>query len=279
MSPVPCVAVVHDLSGLGRCSLGVVLPTLSAMGAHCCALPTAVLSAHTAFPASNRASFVGLTDHMAHSLAHWEELGAGFDAIYSGFLGSEAQIDVLSQMLDAFRGPHTVVLVDPVMGDQGQPYRTYTPKMCARMAHLADKADIITPNLTEAALLLSEPYSAVPNTKEGIEGWLCRLSRSGKRSVVITGVSLAPGQVGAACLDRDTGETSFAQAAQEPGQYSGTGDLFASVVLGSLLRGESLPQATQRAVTFIHDCVAYTNSLHTPILEGVAFEPLLPKLF
>lgn len=272
------VAAIHDLSGLGRCSLTVVLPVLSAMGVQCCPLPTAVLSAHTAFPASVHASFRDLTGEMSQSVEHWNELGMTFDAIYSGFLGSCEQIDVLRSFITAFRKENTVVLVDPVMGDNGQPYRTYTPEMCALIEKLSAEADIITPNLTEAALLLGEDFRAIPTTQTGTEEWLKRLSLEGRRSVVLTGVSFTPGMVGAGCYDRRVGRVRFAMAQQEPAQFSGTGDLFASVTLGALLKGAALDDATARAVDFVRQCVHRTLAAGSPLLDGVQFEPLLREL-
>lgn len=278
MNRTPKVAAVQDLSGLGRCSLSVVLPVLSVMGAQCCPLPTAVLSAHTAFPAPEAAAFQGLTGAMEQTLRHWEALHTSFDAIYSGFLGSPQQIGVLRRLIQRFRRKETLVLIDPVMGDHGRVYRTYTPEMCEQMIQLAAEADLITPNLTEAALLLGEPFDHIPASQAGIEEWLRRLSLGGKRSVVITGVSLAPKALGAGCLDTRSGKIRFAMARQEPGQFFGTGDLFAAVLLGSLLRGETLSESTARAVDFIQKSVARTLAAGTPMLEGVQFEPLLREL-
>ena len=278
MNRTPKVAAVQDLSGLGRCSLSVVLPVLSVMGAQCCPLPTAVLSAHTAFPAPEAAAFQDLTGAMEQTLRHWEALHTSFDAIYSGFLGSLQQIGVLRRLIQRFRRKETLVLIDPVMGDHGRVYRTYTPEMCEQMIQLAAEADLITPNLTEAALLLGEPFDRIPASQAGIEEWLRRLSLGGKRSVVITGVSLAPKALGAGCLDARSGKIRFAMAHQEPGQFFGTGDLFAAVLLGSLLRGETLSESTARAVDFIQKSVARTLAAGTPMLEGVQFEPLLREL-
>ena len=274
MKRAPEVAVIQDLSGFGRCSATIALPVLAAMGNRCETLLTAYLSAHTAYPSSDRAVFLDLTEEMTRCSDHWLQLGASFEAIYSGFLGSERQIDVLRAFIARFRRPNTLVLVDPVMGDHGKPYSTYTPALCQRMGALAEQADIITPNLTEAALLLEEPYEAVPSGEAGMAAWLERLSLGGRRSVVITGVSLSDGEVGAGCWDRETGRVSFSQARQEPG----TGDLFASVLLGSLLKGAALPQSAERAVTFVQTCAAATLELGTPILDGVQFEPLLRLL-
>ena len=278
MNRTPKVAAVQDLSGLGRCSLSVVLPVLSVMGPQCCPLPTAVLSAHTAFPAPEAAAFQDLTGAMEQTLRHWEALHTSFDAIYSGFLGSPQQIGVLRRLIQRFRRKETLVLIDPVMGDHGRVYRTYTPEMCEQMIQLAAEADLITPNLTEAALLLGEPFDHIPTSQAGIEEWLRRLSLGGKRSVVITGVSLAPKALGAGCLDTRSGKIRFAMARQEPGQFFGTGDLFAAVLLGSLLRGETLSESTARAVDFIQKSVARTLAAGTPMLEGVQFEPLLREL-
>lgn len=278
MNHIPKAAVIHDLSGLGRCSLTVVLPVLSAMGIQCCPLPTAVLSAHTAFPPSDKASFRDLTDEVERSIGHWEELGASFGAVYSGFLGSPRQIGLLRQFISKVRKEDTIVLVDPVMGDHGKPYRTYTPEMCTLMRGLADEADIITPNLTEAALLLGEDYRSIPQTKSGTGEWLRRLSLDGRRSVVLTGVGFTPGAVGAGCYDSAGGTVRFAMARLEAGQYSGTGDLFASVTLGALLGGEALDAAAAKAVDFVRQCVACTVAAGSPVLDGVQFEPLLRDL-
>ena len=278
MNHTPRVAAVQDLSGLGRCSLSVVLPVLSVMGAQCCPLPTAVLSAHTAFPAPERSAFQDLTDTMEQTLEHWEALDLTFDAIYSGFLGSARQIGVLRRLIRQFRRRETLVLVDPVMGDRGKVYRTYTPELCAQMAELSAEAGLITPNLTEAALLLGEDSRNVPTSQAGMEQWLSRLSLDGKRSVVITGVSFAPKTIGAGCFDHSRGRIHFAMARQEAASFYGTGDLFAAVLLGGLLRGETLAEATALAVDFVQKCVARALAAGSPVLDGVPFEPLLREL-
>jgi len=169
MKRAPRIAAIQDISGFGRCSTTVVLPVLAAMGGECCPLLTACLSAHTAFPASEKATFLDLTGQMAGTAAHWAELGVTFDAIYSGFLGSAGQIGLIEDFYRQFRREGTLVLVDPVMGDHGKPYRTYTPELCGRMRDLAAQADVITPNLTEAALLLEEDYADLPRD-EGVAG-------------------------------------------------------------------------------------------------------------
>jgi len=278
ISKAPHVAAVHDLSGMGRCSLGVVLPILSAMGCWCSALPTAYLSASTIFPASSRFVFQDLTAEMAGSDAHWRELGVHFDALYSGFVGSAWQIEVLETFLEGFRDDHTLLLVDPVMGDWGRTYRTYTPLMCRKMCRLAALADVITPNLTEAAILLGEDYAHAPDSESGWREWLERLSGDGKRSVILTGIKPERGLIGAGSYDRDAGESTFAITEEEPAEFPGTGDIFSSVALGELLQGRPLAEAARRAVEFVAKCARETLNLHTPIEEGVQFESFLVDL-
>ena len=274
----PHVAAIHDLSGMGRCSLGIVLPVLSALGCWCSPLPTAYLSSSTIFPPSDKFVFRDLTGEMAGSTEHWKELDTRFDAVYSGFVGSAEQIGVLGRFIQTFRGPETLVMVDPVMGDWGKRYRTYTERMCEEMCELAALADVITPNLTEAAILLGEDYAAAPRDEAGLRRWLERLSLEGHRSVILTGVHPGPGLVGAGCFDRETGEVAFAAAHEEPAQFPGTGDLFASVALGSLLAGKPLGKATSLAVEFVGRCARRTLELGTPIPEGVQYEGLLGEL-
>lgn len=271
------IIAVHDLSGFGRCSLSVVMPTLSAMGVRCYPLLTAYLSAHTAFPTTGHEVFLDLTREMPQVLEHWKALGGEFDGFYSGFLGSAEQMDTLTACLRDFRRPGFLAMVDPVMGDNGLPYRTYTPQLCARMAELAAQADVITPNLTEAAILLGEDYDPDPSLDKATD-WLHRLSLEGRRSVVLTGLSLDPGTLGAGCLDRETGQVYTAQAPLAHGRFSGTGDLFASVCLGKLLAGHSLDQATQTAVDFVAKAAQATLDRGGAPVEGADFEPLLGLL-
>lgn len=271
------IIAVHDLSGYGRCSMTVVIPTLAVMGVRAYPLLTAYLSAHTAFPTTGKEVFLDLTDEMGRVLEHWKALGARFDGFYSGFLGSPDQMDVLAACLKEFRRPGFLAMVDPVMGDNGQPYRTYTPQLCARMAELAAQADIITPNLTEAAILLNEPYDPAPSAAKA-EEWLKQLSLEGRRSVVLTGLTLSPGTLGAGCLDRKTGLVHMAQAPLAQGRFSGTGDLFSSVCLGRLLAGHDLENATQTAVDFVAKAAQATVDRGGDPLEGADFEPLLGLL-
>ena len=269
----PRIAAIHDLSCFGRCSLTIALPVLSAMGCQCCPLPTALLSAHTGFPGN---TFLDLTTEMGRIADHWTAMDLQFDAIYSGFLGSADQVDTVARFFDTFKKSDTAVIVDPVMGDHGTAYRTCTPELCRGMRVLAENADVITPNLTEAALLLDHPYEEIQRT-DAYEV-VRRLSLGGRRSVVLTGYSSESGQTGALCFDRDSGESKAVQTPREPQDFSGTGDLFASVLAGGVARGVPLFQAAQAAADFVRDCIARTLAEGLTEQDGVDFEPLLGQL-
>lgn len=274
--PTPRIAAIHDLSGFGRCSLTIALPILSALGAQCCPLPTAFLSTHTG--GFTGFTFLDMTDEMPRAAAHWKSLGLDFQAIYSGFLGSERQIGIVEDFIRDFRQADTLVVVDPVMGDHGQVYQTYTPAMCSGMARLAEEADVITPNLTEAALLLGVPYETLPASEDGCREIVERLSLNGRRSVALTGASTAPELTGAMCFDAKTGRTEAVQTRRVPREFHGAGDVFASVLTGALVKGASLPDAARQAVEFIRACAERTAAQDLPMREGVDFEPLLGLL-
>ena len=269
----PRIAAIHDLSCFGRCSLTIALPVLSAMGCQCCPLPTALLSAHTGFPGN---TFLDLTAEMGRIADHWAAMDLQFDAIYSGFLGSADQVDTVARFFDTFKKSDTAVIVDPVMGDHGTAYRTCTPELCRGMRVLAENSDVITPNLTEAALLLDRPYEEIrqADAYEVVR----RLSLGGRRSVVLTGYSSEPGQTGTLCFDRDSGESKAVQTPREPQDFSGTGDLFASVLAGGVAKGVPLFQAAQAAADFVRDCIARTLAEGLTEQDGVDFEPLLGQL-
>ena len=269
----PRIAAIHDLSCFGRCSLTIVLPVLSAMGCQCCPLPTALLSAHTGFPGN---TFLDLAAEMGRIAEHWAAMDLQFDAIYSGFLGSADQVDTVARFFDTFKKSGTAVIVDPVMGDHGTAYRTCTPELCRGMRVLAENSDVITPNLTEAALLLDRPYEEIRQS-DAYEV-VRRLSLGGRRSVVLTGYSSESGQTGALCFDRDSGESKAVQTPREPQDFSGTGDLFASVLAGGVARGVPLFQAAQAAADFVRDCIARTLAEGLTEQDGVDFEPLLGQL-
>lgn len=266
------VAAIHDLSGFGRCSLAVILPVLSSMGIQCCPVPTAVLSTHTG-------GFEGvvikdLTDYISPALAQYKKLKIEFDAVYSGFLASAEQIDHCLEFFTAYKD--SLKVVDPVMGDRGKTYRTYTEELCRRMGELVDVADVITPNLTEAAILLGEQYP-VELTAGAAKSWLARLCEKVKIAV-ITGVPLTDGVIANVGCDREHGGFWRVDCDYVPASYPGTGDIFASVLTGSLLLGESLPIAMDRAAAFTQIAIKNTYSYGLEPRNGVLFEPSLRLL-
>ena len=262
------VAAIHDLSGFGRCSLSVILPCLSAMGVQVCSVPTAVLSTHTG--GLGEVEFRDLTDYLSPALEHYKRLHLDFDCVYSGFLGSVEQIDHCLEFLKAF--PDAFKVVDPVMGDHGKPYRTCGESIQKRMGELVSKADLITPNSTEAAILLGEPFPDRPMTQSMAKSWLLRLCKLGPKYVIITSVETADGAV--ANIGYDSEKSSFWRVDCEyvPVSYPGTGDIFASVVVGSLLNGDSLPIAMERAVRFLEITIKTTFSYGSDPRYGVMLE-------
>ena len=262
MTTLPRVAAVHDLSGYGRCSLTVVLPVLTAMGADCCPLLTAYLSSHTGFPGF---TFADMTDRLNAVVDHWRQLGLTFDALYSGFLGSARQIDTVRRAVELFKPK--IVLVDPVMGDHGRVYKTYTPEMCRAMRDLTGLATVVTPNLTEAAILLDLPCDTVPRDLSEARDWMTRLSQ-GRRDVVLTGM-IENGRVLTLCGDRAI-DRPFAGRA-----YHGTGDLFAGVALGHILRGRPLCEAAEQAADFVWRAAEITATTDS---ADIIFAPLMGRL-
>lgn len=273
---VPRVAAVHDLSCVGRCSLTVITPTLSAMGVQVCPLPTAVLSSHLG--GFSGLEFYDFTGHMPGFFHHWKTEGLTFDSIYSGFLASEKQIDVVLGFIGEFSANSPLVLVDPVMGDHGRLYSTYTPAMQDRMKSLVKRADIITPNFTEACFLLGEDYRELCADGGLLEDWLRRLTRMGPAVAVITGVPVAEDKIMNIGYDRVHQSLCQDVQAHVPVRYPGTGDIYASVLLGSLLQGESLAAAMQLAAAFVALAISVTFSAATPTREGVLLERALPWL-
>jgi len=270
---IPRVAAIHDLSCFGRCSLAVILPVLSAMAVQCCPVPTAVLSSHTG--GFDRIARTELTDQMTGTVAQWQKLPLRFEGIYTGYMSSAAQIVQTGEAIERLKGPDGLAVVDPVLGDHGKLYRSITDEMVTAMGQLCRRADVITPNLTEANLLLGRtPDAAVEDGEEMAKA----LSDGGRRSVVITGISPQPELVGAAWYDRTTGTAATALGPRVAAAYPGTGDLFAAVLTGGLVRGEWLKDSVMRAVSFVQLCARHTLERGLPAREGVEFEPLLHRL-
>lgn len=273
MSAIKRVAAVHDLSCFGRCSLAVILPVLSAMGVQCCPMPTAVLSSHTG--GYDHIARTDLTNLLEGALSQWRGMDLCFDGVYTGYMASAEQIRLAADIIEGLKGAEGIAVVDPVLGDHGRLYSAITSLMVDAMRELCRHADVITPNLTEANLLLGrEPDAPVRDPVSMAEA----LSDGGSRSVVITGVSPCEGQVGALWFDRHTGKVDSFTGERVEVSYPGTGDLFASVLTGGLVRGESLAQSAKGAVEFVRLCAAHTLERELPAREGVEFEPLLGRL-
>lgn len=272
----PRVAAIHDVSCVGRCAETVILPVLSACGQQVCPLPTALLSTHTG--GYRDFTFLDLTKEMPKIEKHWESLGLVFDAVYSGFLGSAGQIEIVRHFAEKAkqRNPHCLFLADPVMGDDGATYATYTPEMCRLTKSLIGEADIITPNLTEACLLADRPYHTAM-TDEELQGMAKDLSKLCRGLVYVTGIPKGD-TVGVLFYDKTTDTYGSCFTPRDPNNYPGTGDVFASLVLAGTLEGLSPKLCAERACRFIWKASAYTTALQTPVREGLAFEPLLGEL-
>jgi len=275
-TPVKQIAAIHDLSGFGRTSLSVVIPILSSMGIKVCPLPTAVLSSHSRYEGYH---FVDLTDHMQPVIDHWMKLNVSFDAIYSGFMGSHRQIDIVMDMIVAFKSDNQLVVIDPVLGDNGKMYGPLSMEMVSKMRSLVQKADIITPNLTEASLLLNKPFHS-NISEENIKEWLLRLSDMGPDMVVITGFPEDSSISKFSVIAYNKTDSRFWKVPIDyiPADFPGTGDCFTSVLTGALLQGDSLPIALDRAVHFISCGVRATFGYKYDHNQGILLERILDRL-
>ena len=275
MYPQKKAVTINDISGTGRCSITVALPILSAAGIETAVLPTALLSTHTG--GFEGYSFLDLTPEMTKIVNHWKSLGLRFDSIYSGYLGSAEQVHTVNAFIDDFKDDNTFIMVDPVMGDSGRFYAGINTDYIEGMRRLCSRADIIAPNMTEALFLTDNSYCEGPYTEAFIIELLKKLCATGCRKAVLTGISLTKDEVGAASYDRESGVFDVALAPRIEGFYHGTGDVFASALLGALLNGKSLAEATRIAVDFTEDSIIRTKNAATDTRYGVNFEQGIPS--
>lgn len=269
------VAAIHDLSGVGRCSLTVIIPALSALGVQCCPIPTAIFSTHTGGlgPVVKQ----DLTDYLLPTLAHYQSLDLEFGGIYTGYLSSEHQVDHCLRYMEAY--PNALHIVDPVMGDHGKAYKAYTPVMQNRMKELVARAEVITPNLTEACLLLGLPYTEQALEIGFLKELLIKLSQLGPTCVILTGLRIAGSdKLVNAGYDGSTGSMHFAAVDRVPAAFPGTGDLFASIITGELVKGHSLKDAMAAATAFSALAVRISHEAGTDTRYGVLLEPVLSHL-
>ena len=266
------IALVNDISGYGRCSATVALPIISWLGVQCCPVPTAILSNHTGYESCY---FDDYTDHMEEYIAEWKKLRLHFDGIETGFLGSVKQIHIVRSMISSFAGSGTIVLVDPVMGDHGQIYRTYTEEMCREMRTLVALADIVTPNLTEACRLTDTVYRESFSRRE-LTIMAHAISSLGPSHVVITGIPQG-GFIANFVYDK-SGETHNLRTHRIAGQRSGTGDIFAAILAADAVNGVPFDTSVHRAGTFIRKCVECTLTHDDDPENGVCLEEMMPEL-
>jgi len=266
------IVSIQDISAVGKCSLTVALPIISAMGIECAILPTAVLSTHTMF---SDFTFCDLTDQIAPISAHWKREGLGFDAIYTGYLGSFEQIELVSKFFDDF-APSTII-VDPAMADNGKLYPGFTPEFAHKMAGLCAKADLILPNLTEACFMLDAEYRTEYD-RAYIEDMLRRLAALGAKNVLLTGVSFEKGKIGAAVYNSAADSFYYYFGEHLPVSFHGTGDIFSSAVVGALLNGMDANASAALAVDYTAECIRLTLKEEGHNWYGVNFEQAIPYL-
>ncbi|MEG1633468.1 MAG: pyridoxamine kinase [Oscillospiraceae bacterium] len=271
--PQKRLAAINDISGLGKCSLTVALPVVSATGVECACLPTALLSTHTGeFSGFTR---LDLSGELLPIAEHWRSVGVRFDAVYSGYLASPEQALLVERVIDTIADGDTLVIVDPAMADNGEYYSGFDSRMCAAFASLCGRASVITPNVTEAALLAGLPLHPAPHGREYIDGLMTALSALCQGVIAITGVRPAEGAIGYVVRDR-AGNRLEAMGQAYDGTFYGTGDIFASSFAALLTRGASVSDALSAAASLVEDSVHRTLLRDTPRRFGVDFESALP---
>jgi len=264
------VLAIHDISCVGRCSLTVALPIISATGVECSVIPTAVLSTHTG--GFTGYTYRDMTEDIVPIVDHWMTLGLGFDSIYTGFLGSKEQIEIVKSTIGRLRKDNTVVVVDPAMADNGKMYPIFDMAFAKDMGSLCAIADIVVPNITEACFMLGKEYREGPYTPDYIIGLMKDLCAMGARKVVLTGVYFEEGKLGAATYDSETTKTSYCFRDVIPGYYHGTGDVFASALVAAVMNGRSLEDSASIAVDYTVGSIMRTYDAKTDVKYGVNFE-------
>ena len=265
------IITIQDISCVGKCSLTVALPIISAAGVEAGVIPTAVLSTHTAFP---KFTFCDLTDEIQKISDTFDELSIDFDAIYTGYLGSFEQLKLVEDFIDRF-GDKAKVVIDPVMADNGMLYKGFTPEFAASMAKLCGKADLIIPNLTEASFMLGVPYNPEYD-EEYIKELLKKLAGLGAKGVALTGIGFKEGEIGVYYYDSVSDEYYFYANERLPASFHGTGDVYASATLGAMMRGFSVPEALSIAVDYTLLTMKKTLADENHRFYGVNFEEALP---
>ncbi len=267
------IAVINDLAGFGRCSLAVSMPVISYLGVQCCPVPTSIFSNHTGFP---EYFFDDYTRHMDAYTEKWRKLGLKFEGIASGFLGSKEQIGMVLRFVEEFRSHRTKVIIDPVMGDHGRIYATYTEEMCREMQRLLAYADIVTPNLTECCKLTGTPYKESGWKKKELFGMAQALSGQGPDKVVITGIPQG-GFIANYVLEKGQ-EPKLFRTHKAGTERSGTGDVFASIIAADAVNGVAFDRSVKKASGFVKKCILKSEEIGIPRTDGVCFEEILHSL-
>ncbi len=276
MQKLKRVLAAHDISCFGKCSLTVALPIISACGVEATILPTAVLSTHTG--GFTGFTYRDLTEDITPIIDHFKTLPIEFDGVYTGFLGSFEQIEIMKDTIERVRSENTLVLVDPVMADHGKLYSIFDEKFPSKMKELCQTADIVIPNITEALFMLEKEFVSGPYTKEFIEEILYGLKEIGFKNIVLTGVYFDNEKLGAASFDTVKNEINYLMSEKIEGFYHGTGDVFGSALLGALMNEFNLADSTQIAVDFVCECIRKTRIAGTDVRFGVNFEQSLDVL-
>lgn len=267
------IAVINDFSGYGRCSLTVSLPIISAMKIQCCALPTAVLSNHTGY---SRYFFDDYTDKMKPYYHEWEKLRLSFDGIYTGFLGSVRQVEIVEDFIARFKGKDTVVIVDPVMGDNGKCYATIDDDLCRELRKLLPLSTIITPNLTEACILCEEKFRTTAYTDDELMRLTEKLRKLGARNIVITGIE----RQGHICnyISAENKPCTVYEQIPSGSLHAGTGDVFSSIIAADAVNDIPFESSVKKAADFVAEAIALSDKLSIPPQDGICFEELLGRL-
>ena len=268
------IVTLQDISCVGKCALTVALPVISAMGVETAVIPTALLSAHSVFPDF---TFMDLTDQIEAISKHWKTQNLKFDAIYTGYLGSKHQIEVVSRFFDEFKTEDNFIFVDPAMADQGRLYTGFDMDFARTMTKLCEKADIIDPNITEACFMTGMEYRETYDERY-VRKLMGRLADLGAKTVVLTGVTLEPGKTGVVGMDTSNGKMYHYFHPHVKGQFHGTGDIFSSSVIGALMNGRSLDESLRISANFTYECIRQTIMDESSSWYGVSFERALPYL-
>ncbi|MDY6323615.1 MAG: pyridoxamine kinase [Catonella sp.] len=268
------IAAINDFTGYGRCSLTVAIPIISKLKVNCCPIPTSILSNHSGFDSFY---FNDFTDHMNEYISEWKKLSLSFDGILTGFVGSARQFDIIEDFINYFKNAGTKVIVDPVMGDDGRIYSSYNSDMCSRMKELVRRADIITPNLTEACILTGTDYDNGDFSEESLRKLVDKLKCFDCENIVITGIPCG-NYIGNFCYDAGSNLCEMVEQEREGKTRCGTGDVFSSIIAADAVNGVDFKKSVMRASTFIKKCVETSIQLDIPLTDGVAFEEILDEL-